>query len=70
MQCVRDVLFVCGLPRPTIFLHVISKTERLSKKVTEYEMRVLIFSTAFVQNISHSKQNSARYNQKSILVFM
>jgi len=33
-------------------------------------MCVLIFSTTFVQNISHSKKNWARYEQKIILVFM
>ena len=31
---------------------------------------VLIFSTTFVSNISHSKQNYARYDHKCILVFM
>jgi hypothetical protein len=33
-------------------------------------MRVLIFSTTFVWNISHSKKNSARYDQKCVSVFM
>ena len=32
-------------------------------------MRVLIFSTTFVWNISHSKKKWARYDQKSVLVF-
>jgi hypothetical protein len=31
---------------------------------------VLIFSTTFVWNISHSNKNWARYDQKCILVFM
>jgi hypothetical protein len=30
------------------------------KKVTEHKMCILIISTAFVSNISHSKKNSAR----------
>jgi len=32
-------------------------------------MCVLIFSTSFVWNISHSKKKWARYDQKCILVF-
>ena len=40
------------------------------KKVSEHEMRVLIFSTTFVWNISHSKKNWARYDHKCILVLM
>jgi len=32
------------------------------KKVAEYEMCVFIFSTIFVRNISHCKNNSARYD--------
>ena len=39
------------------------------KNVIERKMCVLIFSTTFVWNISHSKKNSARYYQKSMLVF-
>ena len=34
------------------------------KKVSEYIMRVLILSTTFVRNISHSKTNWARYDQR------
>jgi len=33
------------------------------KKVTEYKMCFLIFSTKFVRNISHSKKNWERYDQ-------
>jgi hypothetical protein len=40
------------------------------KTVTEHEMCVLIFSTTFVSNISHSKKNLARYRQKCRNVFM
>jgi hypothetical protein len=42
---------------------------RKNKKVTEYKMCVLIFSTAFFWNISHSKKNWARYDQEYISVF-
>ena len=34
------------------------------KKVIERKMCVLVFSTTFVSNISHSKKNSARYCHK------
>ena len=34
------------------------------KKVNEHEIRVLIFSTMFFRNISHSAKNSARYYYK------
>jgi len=41
------------------------------RKVSDKKICVLIFSTTFVCNISHSKKNWARYNKKkSILVFM
>jgi len=38
--------------------------------VIENEMRVLIFSKILVWNISHSKKNWARCDQKSILILM
>jgi len=40
------------------------------KKVTEQKMGVLIFSTTFVRNISHSKKKWATYDKKWIFVFM
>jgi hypothetical protein len=33
-------------------------------------MSILIFSTTFIPNISHSKKNSVSYNHKCVLVFM
>jgi len=36
------------------------------EKVTERKMFVLIFSTGFVWNISHSKKNWARYDKKKL----
>jgi hypothetical protein len=39
-----------------------SAYRKKKKKSTENKMRVLIFSTTFVWNISHSKKNSAWYS--------
>ena len=61
---------ICGLPRSTKFFNFISQTARFSGKVTEHKMCVLIFPTIFVWNISHSKKNLARCDQKCISVFM
>jgi len=43
---------------------------RIKKKVIEHKMCVFTFSTTFVWNISHSKKNWARYDQKCVLVFV
>jgi len=53
-----------------IYFHFISQTIRFSKKkkVTKHKMCVLIFYTTFVWNISDSKYNSSRYDQKCIFV--
>ena len=40
------------------------------KKVTEHKMFVLIFSTTFVWNVSHSKKKWARYDQNCTVVFI
>ena len=40
------------------------------KKVTELKTSILIFSTTFIWNTSHSKKNSARYCHKCENVFM
>jgi hypothetical protein len=52
-------IFICGVPRSTVFLHIITYKARFSKKkeVTEHNIYVLIFSTTFVRNISDSKKN-------------
>ena len=40
------------------------------KNFVEHRLRVLITSAIFIWNISHSKKNWARYDQKYIIVFM
>jgi len=52
---------ICGLPRSRMFPTLSHKRHNFRKKVTEHKMRVLIFSTNSVWNISHSKNNWARY---------
>ena len=55
-MCTNHVV-ICVLPGTTIFFHITSQTPEFSGKVTEHKVCVLIFSTAFVRNISHSKKN-------------
>ena len=49
-------------PGSTIFFDIFSQTTRFAKK--QNKTCVLIFSTSFVWNISHSKINRVRYDQK------
>jgi hypothetical protein len=53
-----------------IFSTLSHKRHVFRKKVIEHKMYVLIFSTNFVWNISHSKKNSVRYYHKCTQVFM
>jgi hypothetical protein len=56
-------IVIRGLSGSIIFLHITSSTTGfLKKNFIEHNMRVLIFSTAFVCNISDSRKNSARYH--------
>ena len=53
-----------------IFRHYLINSELFEKKVIEHKTRVFILSTTFVENISHSKKNFARYCPKCLNVFM
>ena len=50
--------------------YLINDTVSGEKKVIEHKMCVLIVSTIFVWNISHSKKNWTRYDHICILVFL
>ena len=65
-------IVICGVSGSTIFFsHYLKKMAQFKKKkAIECKMLVLIFSTILVWNISHSKKNWARYNQKCTLIFM
>jgi len=52
---VRHIV-ICGMPRYTVFFHIISQTARLKKNVIEHKMCVLIFSARFVSSVSNSKK--------------
>jgi hypothetical protein len=53
-----------------IFFALCHKRHYFREKIIDHKMCVLIFCTTFVCNISHSKKNWARCDQKRILVFM
>ena len=69
MRMRRIVIYLRPAPLYNISPHCLIKADFL-KKVIEYKMCVLISSATFVWNISHSKKNWARYDQKRLVVFM
>ena len=58
-------MVICGLPRSTIFLHIISQTARFNKNVIERKT-YFDFSTPFEWIISDSKNNRASLIKKYI----
>jgi hypothetical protein len=55
--CMHNLCIICGLAHLEIILHIILQMAQFfKKKVIGHKMRVLISSTIFVQNISHSKK--------------
>ena len=54
-------------PALQYFPHYLINGTILEKKVTEHKMCLLIFSSSFVWNVSHSKKTWARYDKKSKL---
>jgi hypothetical protein len=65
-------IVICGLSAVQCFPTLSHKQydSRKKKKFTERKMCGLILSTTFVWNVSYSKKEWARYDQKSTLVFM
>jgi len=55
-------IVICGLSGCTILLHIyLINSTIFGKKVIGHKICVLISSTTFVSNVSHSKNNPARY---------
>ena len=69
MLCACATLSSLAFPTLQYISTLSHKRQDFRNQVTEHKMRVLIFSTTSVWNISHSKNNWATYYQKSILVF-
>jgi len=70
MQCACALLSPVACPALLYFSTLSHKRHDFrKKKVIEYKIDVLIFSTAFVRNISHTLNKWARYDKKCILVF-
>jgi hypothetical protein len=59
--CIILYCHVLPLSLCHIFPHYLTNGTVFGKKVIEYKMCVLIFSTTFVWNLYHSKKNSVKY---------
>jgi hypothetical protein len=63
----RIVVYSLSSPHFSTLSH---KRQDFTKRVTDYKMCVLIFSTTFIWNSSYFKKNSARYCHKCENVLM
>jgi len=64
-------IVICSLRCCTTFLLIIGQTARFSGKTfIEHEICVLMFYTAFIRNVSHSKNNSLRCYHEYTYVFL
>jgi len=70
MECACAILSSVASPALQFFPALSHKRHDFQKEVIEYKTCALIFITNFISNISHSKKNLARYDQKCILVSM
>ena len=70
MQCASAKLLSVACPTLQHFFRIVSYIALFFFKATEHKMCVLIFSTTFGGNISHSRKKRARYEKKYLLVFM
>ena len=59
-------IVICGLSGCTVFFRISYTVQYSGEKVIEHKMRVLIFSTILVWNISRSKKSWGRYCHKCI----
>ena len=69
-----DILF-CGLSGTAKFFHIFHKRQDfLEKKKNcfniQHKIPLLIFSTSFIEDISHSRKNSVWYDHKFTQVLM
>ena len=70
IQHAKIILSSVACPALKYFSTLTHKLHDFRKKVIVHEMCILIYSTTFVRNISHSKKNSERYYNKYVQVFM
>jgi hypothetical protein len=64
MQC-PCVVLPTGLPGSAVNF-TLSQKSMIVKKIIEHKICVLNFSTTFILNVTHSKKNLARYDQKDV----
>jgi hypothetical protein len=70
-MCMHPIVLLCVACLALQYFATLShKQHGFWKKVIEHKMRVLIFSTTHVCNISHSHKNSVRYYHKCTQLFM